>query len=457
MDMSLIENAYQAIVNDELMNKAIPNIVYRSSIVNYKINKLKNALKMGEEEQILKYVSTAEDFKSILNATITDGDDEVQVISRELGGLQGLDERSAYRLAAAFGIPATVLWGKSPDGMNATGQSDLSVFYNFVETWQNRWLENVRQMYKILIACVTGRDDIEFLIEYNNAQDMSPDKEAAISAAVLANAQAMRDMGLPDEAINRMLVNNNILTESEAEDYLATKKEMAELLPEGAEPEGQEPEEEADKEDKEGDKGGASGGAHGGAKITDAKEFDESEHPRKSDGQFAPKGQGEEASQKVNTPSENAGAAAGGNTSKEAPKKVKCNYKNVMETIKNFNTTKVGTYDLATGDEKNYSDGFCFSFHQNKADKNGKYATHWGLYTPESYDKLTNEIANIEGVETNIGCYDGEPEISFWTADRKLAEEMMHKYHQHSIYDVKTGDLIMNDKRDKTKNPMRGE
>lgn len=233
MGMSLIENAYTAIVNDELMNKAIPNIVYRSSVVNYKITGMKEALKTGDEQQLLRYVSDAENMKTILNATICDGEDAVEVISRELSGLEGLDQRSAYRLSAAFGIAATVLWGKSPDGMNASGQADWENFYNFVGVWQKRWFGNLRWFYKILIACVTGRDDVDFELEFNKASLVSPQQKVANDAVILQNVAMMRDQGLPDSTIQRYLIENEILTEEEAADYAKTLEEMEAMEPLG--------------------------------------------------------------------------------------------------------------------------------------------------------------------------------------------------------------------------------
>ena len=229
LGMSLIENAYQAIVNDEVMSKAIPNIVYRSSVVNYKITGMKDAIKAGEEDNILKYISAAENAKSILNATITDGEDAVEVVSRELSGLDGLDQRSQYRLGASLGIAAVVLFGKSPDGMNASGNSDWENFYNYVEVWQKRWYNNLRWFYKVLTSCVTGRDDVPFELAFNKASLLSPQQKIANDATVLQNVQMMRDMGLPDDTINRYLIENDIITEDEAEEFSKTLDEMDQL------------------------------------------------------------------------------------------------------------------------------------------------------------------------------------------------------------------------------------
>lgn len=310
MGMSLIENAYTAIVNDETMSRAIPNIVYRSSVVNYKIQGMKDSIKMGEEKNLLKYIATAEDSKSILNATITDGDDAVEVISRELSGLEGLDQRSAYRLSAAFGIAATVLWGKSPDGMNATGASDLETFYNFAETWQERWYPNLKWFYKVLTACVTGRSDVKFDLDYNAPNMLSPQQKAANDSAVLQNAAMMRDLGIPEGAITRYLTENDIITEDEAEEFDQLQEEMAEALPFGEPEEDELAEEQPKKPQISTNNSESPRSLKNGIKpvkavkntISDSKavivhditdEFKEEEHPRDNFGKFTSKGSAE--------------------------------------------------------------------------------------------------------------------------------------------------------------------
>lgn len=306
LGMSLIENAYQAIVNDEVMSKAIPNIVYRSSVVNYKITGMKDAIKAGEEDNILKYISAAENAKSILNATITDGEDAVEVVSRELSGLDGLDQRSQYRLGASLGIAAVVLFGKSPDGMNASGNSDWENFYNYVEVWQKRWYNNLRWFYKVLTSCVTGRDDVPFELAFNKASLLSPQQKIANDATVLQNVQMMRDIGLPDDTINRYLIENDVITEDEAEEFSKTLEEMDQLADQIDETEEEASDSAVDEpEEVEGEKARKKGLKPVKAvksTISDSKavivhditdEFKEEEHPRDNFGKFTSKASAE--------------------------------------------------------------------------------------------------------------------------------------------------------------------
>ena len=49
-------------------------------------------------------------------------------------------------------IPQTILFGRSPSGENATGESDLENYYNFVEGIQKRMLKkNIRTLLKAVV------------------------------------------------------------------------------------------------------------------------------------------------------------------------------------------------------------------------------------------------------------------------------------------------------------------
>ena len=215
MGMSIYEPAFRTLISDDLISKAIPNIVWRSSIVNYKITGFKEALKQGKESNILKYISTTENSKSILNATVCDAEDTAEVLTRELAGLDGLDQRSIYRLSSAFGIPAVILLGKSPDGQNSTGRADFEAFYNFIEEWQEQWKAAMIYLMKVLIANITGEDDVDFEFEYNKVNMETPQQKVENDGKVLENVSRMEQLSLPVSAMTRYLADNSIINEQE--------------------------------------------------------------------------------------------------------------------------------------------------------------------------------------------------------------------------------------------------
>lgn len=52
-----------------------------------------------------------------------------------LTGVRDVLETDMQRVAMAFDMPATILWGRSPAGMNATGESDLEGWYNSIQAY----------------------------------------------------------------------------------------------------------------------------------------------------------------------------------------------------------------------------------------------------------------------------------------------------------------------------------
>ena len=145
-----------------------------------------------------------------------------------------------------------------------------------------------------------------------------------------------------------------------------------------------------------------------------------------------------------------------------APKKVhkeseERRYKGVMQRVRSFEGKGEGTYDYDTGKRVELSDGYMVTFHQNEPDKNGHYKSHYGRYTAEEYDKLTNEFVKENGAEVFVGVFDNEPEISFKVRTEKQAMALARKYNQKSYWDNAEGEATTNTQYDKTKNPMRGD
>ena len=130
-------------------------------------------------------------------------------------------------------------------------------------------------------------------------------------------------------------------------------------------------------------------------------------------------------------------------------------YKGVMQRVRSFEGKEEGTYDYDTGKRVELSDGYMVTFHQNEPDKNGHYKSHYGRYTAEEYDKITNEFVKENGAEVFVGVFDNEPEISFKVNSFEKAKELMIKHNQKSLWDNVFGRVFENDKHNRLKNPMR--
>ena len=138
--------------------------------------------------------------------------------------------------------------------------------------------------------------------------------------------------------------------------------------------------------------------------------------------------------------------------------------RNIMAYLAKFQDKPEGTYDYRTGKSVNLTEGYMVTFHQNEADEEGHYKSHYGRYTEEEYDRLANEFVEQNDAEMYVGVFDNEPEISFKVKSKEQALNLMREHNQDSIWDNQLGSqgnygnaLIKNKKRNKTKNPLRGE
>ena len=105
--MSVYQNLWTAIINDNVIMTAVANITARASIRHYKLDGLKELVQAGQEGLALQRLMMIEQSVGIFGSAVMDANDEMQILSQSLQGLADIDRRSAERLSAASGIPAT--------------------------------------------------------------------------------------------------------------------------------------------------------------------------------------------------------------------------------------------------------------------------------------------------------------------------------------------------------------
>jgi uncharacterized protein len=103
----------------------------------WSIKGLVQAVANGQLGRIKDRFDIAEKTRSLFRSLLLDADGEkFEYVHRQFGGIDGLLAQSAIRTAAAAQMPVTVLFGQSPAGQNATGESDIRLWYDRVEQWQ---------------------------------------------------------------------------------------------------------------------------------------------------------------------------------------------------------------------------------------------------------------------------------------------------------------------------------
>ena len=133
---------------DELQKRSetsanMAQLVFQANITTLKMGNFGENLAMGTERQkqkILNMLSEENRIRTSYGLQLLSKDDSLENYSYNFAGLPEVYEAFMLDVAGAAEIPATKLFGRSPQGMNATGESDLRNYYEMIAGLQERLL-----------------------------------------------------------------------------------------------------------------------------------------------------------------------------------------------------------------------------------------------------------------------------------------------------------------------------
>lgn len=103
------------------------------------------------EKQVKDRLALIDMARSVLNTVAIDKNDDFELFNMNLSNVPEMLDQFGLDVCAKVGIPFTVLFGRSPAGMNATGESDNEIFYSLVKRQQKRKLKgNLDRLTKLV-------------------------------------------------------------------------------------------------------------------------------------------------------------------------------------------------------------------------------------------------------------------------------------------------------------------
>lgn len=184
------------------------SILSRISQGVLKIKNLMGAINAGKEDKIKKYVSEMDALRSVMNSLIIDSEDDFDLKNMTLTGYKDIIEQQQIAVSAVAKIPVTILFGRSPAGMNSTGESDMETYYAMLKRIQNTFLiKGFDKILKIITNCSEykiNNDDL-YHIKFNELKIISEKDKAEIknkdadTISKIANAfTSLHELGVVD-------------------------------------------------------------------------------------------------------------------------------------------------------------------------------------------------------------------------------------------------------------------
>ena len=202
-------------IQDELQKRSaasanIAQLIFQANITTLKMSDFGELLNSGTPEQrrgLEDAMGLENRFRTSFGLQLLSRDDTLENHAYSFTGLGEIYEQFMMDMAGAAEIPATRLFGRSPQGMNATGESDLRNYYDMIASLQERQLRPaLEKLLPVMAVSCWGciPPDLEFVFEpvmtaspmerAELAGKLSLDVISAYSAGLLTREQALREL-----------------------------------------------------------------------------------------------------------------------------------------------------------------------------------------------------------------------------------------------------------------------
>ena len=250
----------RAIRDSELAHSNGPKMLEKSVQAVYKMRDLAAELATEEgESRVLRRLQVIDMARGMLNSIAIDSENEdYDFKSFQFSGVSEIIDTTCNQLSALTSIPQTILFGRSPAGMNSTGESDMENWYNFVGRIQKRMLKsNLRYLLSVIFQAGVSTGEVDevpkikptfnplwSLSELEQAQleqtRATTQQTKANTAQIYVNMQAID----PSEVRKKLAESEefdveNMLDDVEEEDFEEFIDSLADETPDMTSPEGE--------------------------------------------------------------------------------------------------------------------------------------------------------------------------------------------------------------------------
>ncbi|MDR1439846.1 MAG: DUF1073 domain-containing protein, partial [Clostridiales bacterium] len=207
---SEIEAIYDEIVKRDNVSYNLASLTFRANVNVQEMDNVDQLFALGgasEQRRFWDVLQAQSVLESNLGTRIINRGDKVHQLQYSFAGLPEVYDAMMMDVAGAARIPVTKLFGRSPAGMNSTGESDLQNYYDYVE--QKREFEFrpiIEKLLPVMALSAWGElpDGLDFSFESLRTPTEAEKAEIA-HKKTLAVIEAFNANGLTQGALMREL------------------------------------------------------------------------------------------------------------------------------------------------------------------------------------------------------------------------------------------------------------
>ena len=201
---SVLERLFDRLVAFDSTTQGAAQLVYKAHLRTVKIEGLRDIIASGGPalNGLVSQIEMMRRYQSNEGITLLDTKDEFEASTYSFAGLSDMMLQFAQQLSGALQIPMVRLFGQSPVGLNATGESDMEQYRDGITQKQERRLRSpLTKLLQVMCRSELGTKPPEgFGFDFNSLSELTETEKADIAGKVaLAVGGAIED-GTIDQA-----------------------------------------------------------------------------------------------------------------------------------------------------------------------------------------------------------------------------------------------------------------
>jgi phage-related protein (TIGR01555 family) len=190
--MSSLQSVYDSFRHYWTGLNAAATVLVEFDVFVHKLQGLANMLAAGKEKDVQNRLILNDLSKSVYRGYAVDKErEELEYISRNLGGVGDILEKLRVDIIGASKIPHTILFGESPSGLGATGRSEERDFAKMLGDYQTaHYKRPLQKLMRYLMLSkegpTKGKLPESWRISFNDLFELNEREKADVRARVAA-------------------------------------------------------------------------------------------------------------------------------------------------------------------------------------------------------------------------------------------------------------------------------
>ena len=197
---SVVESVFDELKKRDNVSWNIAQLTFMANIRVLKMQDLGQLLAATDSESQKELYNTLEAQNMLLNnmgMQVMDAADGLETHQYTFGGLADCYQQFIMDISGAAEIPVTRLFGRSPSGLNATGESDLQNYYDMIAEKQESILRPIlNKLLPVFVLSTLGSIPEDFDFEFDPVAEPTDKERADLAKCGTDNVVAAFNAGL---------------------------------------------------------------------------------------------------------------------------------------------------------------------------------------------------------------------------------------------------------------------